>query len=359
MAEQIEDIREKIDRIDDNILQLLIKRVNLAKIIGNIKNKTSGSIYRPAREQDIIRRLVNQDTDLLNKETISNVFLEIFSVTRNIQSQDKIGYLGPQGSFAHEAAKQHFGKSTAYIPIKNIQAIFKSVKSRHIKFGVLPIENSLEGMVRESIRSLYFTEIKIVAEIIMPINMVFASKQEDISKIEKIYSKDIALTQCRNFFRNFFIEEVPKIPVSSTSNAAKSCLKEPNAAAVCSEISAKLLNLPILFKNIQDTDKNQTRFLVISQEDFINEKTNQDKSTILVTLPDTQKAGALSTFLDCFKTHYINISKIESYIDRDANNFSYWFLIDFEKHFEDESFQKIYSLYKEYIKFRGSYTKVI
>ncbi len=357
MEDKINDIRQKIDEIDDNILGLLVKRINLAKTIGNIKNKTGSSIYRPEREQSIIQRLSKGDTGLLNADSIRNIFLEIFSVSRSIESSDRVGYLGPEGSFTHQAAKEHLGGTGIFVPIKNINSIFKAVEEKHIRFGVIPIENNQEGTVNESLKNLYRSNVKIIGEVIIPIDMVLASQQESINKLTKIYSKDIAFRQCQNFFIDFFIEHIPKVAVTSTSNAANLSLNDVNSAAICSKISAQLLNLPILFENIQDSKMNQTRFLIITQDNILNPKSGNDKSTIAVTLLESKKSGTLATFLNDFKENNINIIKLESQPNKTNNNFSYWFLIDFEGHFEDEQFQKIYAKYKDSIKFLGSYLK--
>ena len=357
MTEQITNIRHEVDQIDDQILILLVKRIRLAQKIGQLKNHTEGSIYRPEREHSILQRLINQSAGLLSQQAVKNIFSEILSVTRNIESIDKVGYLGPEGSFTHQAAKEHLGSSGLFIPLKTIEAVFQAVESDHLNFGLIPIENNQAGTVNETVRNLYIRDVKIIAEVIIPIHMVIASRQEDLTKVERIYSKDIAFRQCHNFFKNFFVEHIPQSAVSSTSSAAQKAVENPTAAAICSKISAQLFDLPILFDNIQDSNHNYTRFIVISKTSNDKQPTKSTKTTILVNLDNSQKAGALASFLDSFKTNGINMEKLESFPEHGGKDFKYWFLIDFQGHFKDPSFQEIYCRYGQSIKWLGSYIR--
>lgn len=357
MIEELESIRRSIDLIDDEILDKLISRLELAAQVGKLKNQTQGNAYRPEREHSILERLTTRKTGLLTQQAIRNIFLEIFAVSRNIEATDKIGYLGPEGSFTHQAAKERLGRSGFLMPLKTIAAVFEAVDSEQLKFGVIPIENNQEGTVNETVRNLHLLDVKIIAEVIIPIRMVLASHQEDITQIERIYSKDIAFRQCRNFLKNHFIDHIGKRAVSSTSSAAQKAVQDSGAAAICSKISAERFDLPILFDNIQDSNHNYTRFIIISKTNDQNQSSKQSKTTILVNLANSQKAGTLATFLDSFKVNSINMNKLESYPERGSRHFSYWFLIDFEGHFYDANFQKIYSEYRESIKWLGSYIK--
>ncbi|MRI58007.1 MAG: chloride transporter, partial [Epsilonproteobacteria bacterium] len=215
----------------------------------------------------------------------------------------------------------------------------------------VPIENSIDGVVGETLDLLGKSDLKIVAEAYMPIHHSFASLEEDISKIKKIYSKDIAFGQCREFLSEHF-SDVELIPVESTAKAAKLAAKEPESAAICSTIAAKLYNLPVLFENIEDIHTNTTRFIILS--DFKNAKSGFDKTSILAKLKD--RPGALAHFLEDFDHANINLTKIESRPAEDKD-FSYWFYIDFEGHIDDENVQEVLGKHKSEIKWLGSYAK--
>jgi len=236
--------------------------------------------------------------------------------------------------------------------MSSIDAVFKAVETKRAKYGVVPIENSIDGVVGQTLDLLGNSRLLIVSELYMPIHHTFASLEEDISKIKKIYSKDIAFGQCRNFLNEHGFEDIELIPVESTAKAAKIASKEKQSAAICSHIAAKLYNLPIVFENIEDMHTNKTRFIIIS--DFKNEKSSSDKTSILAKLKD--KPGALVEFLEDFNKENINLTKIESRPAADKK-FTYWFYIDFEGHIDDERVKKVLKRHKGEIKWLGSYVK--
>ncbi|WP_281951364.1 prephenate dehydratase [Nitrosophilus kaiyonis] len=350
----LNELRKKIDSIDDEILELLNKRMEIVKKVGELKNKTGAPIYRPEREQEILNRLKKENRGPLNDSAIDAIFLEIFAVARNLERPERVAYLGPIGSFTHQAAEAKFGAMSDYLSMNSINAVFKAVETKRAKYGVVPIENSIDGVVGETLDLLGRSDLLIVAESYMPIHHTFATLEDDLSKIKKIYSKDIAFGQCRNFLIEHELEDVELIPVESTAKAAKLAAKEKGSAAICSHIAAKLYNLPILFENIEDLHTNKTRFIVIS--DFKNEKSGNDKTSILAKLED--KPGALVKFLEDFDKEKINLTKIESRPAADKE-FSYWFYIDFDGHVDDENVQKIFKKHKKEIKWLGSYVKAI
>ena len=352
--EALVEIRKGLDSIDDKLLGLLDERMKLVHKVGEIKAKSGGAIYRPDREKAIIDRLekINQDKNgFLNRSAIEALFLEIFAISRNIELPENIGYLGPQGSFTHQAAESRFGAMSSYVSISSIKGIFKELESKKIKFGVVPIENSSNGIVNDTINGFTNFNSKIVAEVILNIHHTLATTCDKISDIKKIYSKDIAFDQCRKFLTNFGLDEVELIPVESTTKAAKLAANEPNSAAICAHVAAKLYNLPILFENIEDKDNNKTRFFILS--DFENSPSGNDKTSILVNLPDEQ--GVLVRFLNDFNNAGINLTKIKSHIV-EGNSI---FFIDFDGHKDDENIKKVLEKHKSSIKVLGSYVKEI
>ncbi|WP_297441404.1 prephenate dehydratase [Sulfurimonas sp.] len=354
----LDDCRIAIDDIDNEMLSLLNKRMQIVERVGEIKKNTGGAIYRPEREKAIIERLnkLNEnEKGLLNKSAIEAIFLEIFAVARNLELPEKIAYLGPEGSFTHQAAESRFGAMSDYLSLNSIASVFTTLEAKRAKFGVIPIENSRDGIVGETLDLLAKSSVKIVAELYMPIHISFATKSEKLEQITKIYSKDKGFGQCREFLSEHSLNNVELIPVESTAKAAILASKEENSAAICSHIAAKLYGVPTMFENIEDSIDNTTRFLILS--DFKNGVSGDDKTSILVRLKDAVEAGSLVHFLQDFDQEKINLSKIESRPSRDKGGFGYWFYIDFYGHIDEEKVQKVIQKHTEEVTWLGSYVK--
>ncbi|WP_368029110.1 chorismate mutase [Arcobacter sp. s6] len=348
------DLRNKLDNIDNKLLELINERMHIVHQVGALKAKSGGAIYRPEREKAIIDRLEkinNEKNGLLNRSAIEALFLEIFAISRNIELPENIAYLGPEGSFTHQAAEGRFGAMSSYISISSIKGVFREVSTKKVKFGVIPIENSSNGIVTDTITCLSEYNLKIIAEVVLDIHHTLASTCDKIQDIKRIYSKDIAFDQCRKFLTNMGLDEVEQIPVESTTKAAKLAAREPGTAAICAHVGAKIHNLPILFENIEDKDNNKTRFFIIS--DFENAQSGNDKTSILVKLPDRQ--GVLVEFLTDFNNAGINLTKIKSHIV-EGNSI---FFIDFDGHKDDENVKNILQKYTNSVKVLGSYVKEI
>jgi len=354
----LQECRIAIDSIDDEILKLLNQRMQVVQRVGEIKHDTGGAIYRPEREKEIIDRLTQQSKEangILNYGAIEALFLEIFAVSRNLELPERIAYLGPEGSFTHQASESRFGGMSEYLSLNSIHAVFKTLESGRAKFGVVPIENSRDGIVGETLDYLAKSSVKIVAELYMPIHMSFVTKAKNIAEITKIYSKDKGFGQCRDFLLEHGFMNVEQIPVESTATAAILAAKDPSSAAICSHIAAKLYGVPTFFENVEDSLDNTTRFVILS--DFKNEPSEHDKTSILVRLKDAVEAGSLVRFLEDFNDEKINLSKIESRPSRDKSGFGYWFFIDFYGHIDDENIQKVLSKHEGEVTWLGSYVK--
>ena len=348
------DLRNKLDNIDNKLLELINERMHIVHQVGALKAISGGAIYRPEREKAIIDRLdkINKDNSgLLNRSAIEALFLEIFAISRNIELPENIAYLGPEGSFTHQAAEGRFGAMSSYISVSSIKGVFREVNTKKVKFGVIPIENSSNGIVTDTITCLSEYNLKIIAEVVLDIHHTLATTCDKIQDIKRIYSKDIAFDQCRKFLTNMGLDEIEHIPVESTTKAAKLAAREPGAAAICAHVGAKIHNLPILFENIEDKDNNKTRFFIIS--DFENAQSGNDKTSILVKLPDRQ--GVLVEFLTDFNNAGINLTKIKSHIVEGHSIF----FIDFDGHKDDENVKNILQKYTNSVKVLGSYVKEI
>ena len=345
----LDELRVKIDSIDDTLLKLYNERMELVHQVGEVKNTTGASIYRPEREQSILNRLKNQNDGKLTDAAIDALFLEMFAVSRNLELPEGVAYLGPEASFTHQAAESKFGAMSAYLPMGSIQGIFREVDKGTAKFGVIPIENSSNGIVSDTINCLDQYNLKIIAEVMIDVHFAFATLSEDYKKITKVYSKDIAFGQCRNFLQDLGLDDAELVPVESTAKAAKLAAKDESAAALCPSIAAKLYQLPIRFNNVEDNTSNKTRFFIISN--FENAPSGDDKTSLLVRLPD--KPGSLVEFLNDFEDAHINLTKIKSHIVEGQSIF----FIEFNGHQKDEKIQQILTRHKESVKVLGSYVK--
>ncbi|REA56956.1 chloride transporter [Dyadobacter luteus] len=354
----LQDLRNRIDTLDDQMLAILNERMELVHKVGELKRSSNSIIYRPEREKQILDRLEKRNQGLLTRQAIDAIFFEIFAVSRNLELPERISYLGPEGSFTHQAAESRFGAMSEYLVLPTIHSVFESVETGRAKFGVVPIENNQEGIVVETVDFLREKNLTIVAEVLLPIHFTFASQSDSLKDIKRIYSKDIAFRQCGKFISEYLDGlDVELVPVESTAKAAKLASQEPDSAAICSSISARLFGVPVFFDNIEDSDQNRTRFLILSK-DIVNAKSEEDKTTIIANLPNTNRPGVLYEFLKEFNDRGINLTKIESRPQRGEASFRAWFLVEFLGHVEDPQVKEVMHKYGTHLKWLGSYVKV-
>ena len=355
----LESLRTDIDALDDQLLSLLNQRMELVKQVGEFKRTTNTVIYRPEREKQILDRLNGQNTGLMNRSAIEAIFLEIFAVSRNLELPERVAYLGPEGTFTHQAAESRFGAMSTYMALPTIRSVFESVETGRARFGVVPIENNQEGIVSEAIDLLLEKDLRIAAEAQISVHFTFATQAESLADITHIYSKDIAFGQCSRFLGDAF-DGLPAemVPVESTSKAAKLASQQPNAAAICSHIAAKLFDVPVLFDNIENSDLNRTRFLILAK-DFENQPSGHDKTTLIARLTNTNSPGVLAEFLQEFNDRRINLTKIESRPLREGSSFRFWFLIECEGHANDAALQEILVRHATDVKLLGSYVRIV
>lgn len=348
--QELENYRKNIDKLDEQILHLLNERMNTVKAIGKLKDKTQSTVYRPERERAIIKRLEKINSGLLTPKAIEAIYQEIFAVSRNLEKPQGVAYLGPEGSYTHQAAMSRFGAISSYVALASIEDVFKELANKEVNYAVVPIENNTAGAVGITLDCLSkYTELKIYAELYMDIHHSFVSLNKDLKAVKRIYSHPQGYNQCRSFLESHNLSEVEFIASKSTSNAAFLASKDEHSAAICSKIAAKLYNVPILFETIEDNAANRTRFLILSESKF--PKTVGCKSSILAYT--AHKPGSLSDLLSDFKQAGINLTRLES---RPAKTkvFDYSFYIDFEGHIDDENVQKILTKHKD-IMWLGSY----
>lgn len=345
----LDELRVEIDSIDNQLLELYNKRMEYVHQVGELKNTIGAPIYRPEREQSILNRLKAQNKGKLTDKAIDALFLEMFAVARNLERPEAIAYLGPEATFTHQAAEMKFGAMSAYIPLNSISSVFREVAKGTAKFGVVPIENSSNGIVSETINCLKEYDLQIIAEVFVGIHHTLATKCNSISEIKKIYSKDIAFDQCHLFLKSCALDEVEHVFLDSTAKGAKIAMEEEGSAAICADVAAKMYNLPILFNNIEDCTDNKTRFFIVSN--FDNLPSGHDKTSMLVRLKNTP--GALVNFLNDFERCEVNLTKIKSHILEGES----LFFIEFNGHKDDAHIENIMDRHKDVIKVLGSYVK--
>jgi chorismate mutase/prephenate dehydratase len=349
---KLDSLRKEIDRIDEQILDLLNERTLVVLRVRETKKDKSLSLHSPLREREILDRLTRLNKGPFPSEVLISIYREILSASLSLQQPLKVAYLGPTGTFTHLAAKRQFGHSTMYLPEGNIRAVFEAVSRGNAQYGVVPIENSTEGVVNYTLDMFIDSDLKITSEIMLQVSHNLLSKTGSKSDIKKIYSYPQATAQCRGWLNQNF-PGVPVVEELSTAAAAKRVSKDPSAAAVASELAAQVYSLKFVEKGIEDYRENFTRFLVIGK-DWAH-KTGRDKTSILFSIKD--KPGALYTILRHFSKHKINLTKIESRPSR-RKAWEYIFFVDMEAHVEEKRVKKTIDQVKKeclYLKILGSY----
>jgi chorismate mutase/prephenate dehydratase len=336
-AASLRNIRTQIDKLDIQLIKLVNERASLAAEIGRIKNEHGEEIFSPAREEEVLKHVLEvheKHKGVLDPNTIRALFREIMSGSRALEKVLKIAYLGPEYSFSHLAAVERFGQAVDFMAVGSIAAVFEEVNRGHADFGVVPIENSTDGRVADTLDMfMRMPHLVICAEVRLHIhhNLLANCDQQEI---RRIYSKPQALSQCRNWLSKNVPHALLK-EVSSTATAAELAQKEPGAAAVASRQAAVRYGLRILFTEIEDSPYNETRFAVIGHQKC--GRTGHDKTAIMFRLP--HNPGSLAGALDVFRQAKINLTWIESFPARTPKP-EYIFFVDFEGHLEDPRVSK-------------------
>lgn len=330
----IEEIRNKIDELDEKLLELLNKRAKLAL---QVKKTTDGKTpIRPERESAIVRRLSDESDGPLPKTAVREIFTQIIASFRDRMQLDRplsVGYLGPEGTYSEQAAVKIFGLSIDLQTEDSISDVIRSVEAGSTDLAVVPIENSTEGAVRETHKLLFNTSAKIIAEITIPIVHCLLSKSSDISKIKKIYSHPQTLGQCSDWLKKHF-PNAEIIPASSNAAAAEKAATEDSAAALSSAEAGKIYDLNILEKGINDQPGNATRFIALGN--IPTKPSAKDKTSLICVLVD--KPGALYEILKFFAEKNISMTRLES---QPYTRGEYAFYIDFRGHKDDPNVSEV------------------
>jgi chorismate mutase/prephenate dehydratase len=350
----LDEWRTRIDEIDRQLLRLLNQRAELSLEIGRAKRETGEPVHVPEREQGILEELDRLNPGPLPGGAIRAVWSEILSASRGLQRPFRVAYFGPQGTYTHMAALRHFGSSAEFVPVRGIPDVFEEVERGRADVGVVPIENSSEGVVNHTLDGLIDAELLICGEASIEIHHNLLSRAAELGDVKRVYSHPQALAQCRGWLgRNLPDAEIVEIQSTSTAAAVEQAVLDPTAAAVASELAGHLSRVPALRERIEDYANNVTRFLVMGRRPA--GRTGRDKTSILFSIRD--EVGTLHRILEPFASARLSLTKIESRPTR-RRPWEYVFFVDFEGHRDDPVTQGVLAAVRErclFLKVLGSY----
>lgn len=352
----LSDLRKKIDNLDVQIQDLISQRVSVAHEVARVKLEAGGdvSFYRPEREAQVLRRVKERNQGPLSDDGIARMMREIMSVSLAAEMPMTIAYLGPAGTYTQAAAVKSFGHAARNMDVKTIADVFRVVEESRAHFGVVPVENSSEGMINVTLDCFLNSSLKVCGEVTLPINHQLLSKADGMSKIKTVAAHSQALGQCRAWLERY-LPDVDTKPMLSNAEAAILAAKDDTVAAIASDMAAKLYDLKTIASGIEDEKENTTRFLIVGQQDY--SPSGDDKTSIVISGPN--KAGSLFSLIQPFSRHGIDMTRIESRPSRN-NNWDYVFFIDVIGHQEDENVRAAIDEVREhaaYFKLLGSYPR--
>jgi chorismate mutase/prephenate dehydratase len=353
-------IREKIDALDRRLVELLNERLALAAEIGRVKRNAGGQIYVAEREDAVLRKVTSQNNGPIRNEALRAIYREIMSAAIALEKPLVVAYLGPEASNTHAAALRKFGASVEYRPMATVSDIFTAVEKGDTDHAVIPIENSTEGSVREALDSFVESDLKIVAQIYLEISHALISTSA-LERIERVFSKDQALAQCRHWLQRN-LPDARLIDAPSTSRAVQLAKEDPGAAAVAGELAAEHYGVPVIARNIQDKADNTTRFFVLGRRPSGAVGNGKDVTSLLVSLGDeaASHSGALLRMLMPLAERGINLSKIESRPSK-KRPWDYFFFLDITGHHDEPRMREALAELRKFcpmVKWLGSYPAV-
>lgn len=355
--QRLRALRDRIDEIDRQIQDLITRRAECAVDVARAKIAAGEtSFYRPEREVDVLRRVRARTTGPVPAEEMARLFREIMSVCLALESPLKVAYLGPEGTYTQSAALKHFGHSVRALPLGAVDEVFREVESGNAHFGVVPVENSTEGVVNHTLDRFMSSPLRICGEVELRIHHHLMGKTKDLAGIKKVVSHQQSLAQCREWLdRN--LPQAERVAVSSNAEAARLARGGKGAAAIAGSAAAEIYGLPILASNIEDEPDNTTRFLVIGRLD--TQPSGDDKTSLLLSAPN--RPGVLHELLAPFAVRGISMTRIESRPSRQGV-WQYVFFVDVEGHVREERIQAALAELEQkaaFVKLLGSYPRAV
>lgn len=334
MKEQLATIRQQIDTLDHRLVALVNRRLSLARRIGELKRSARSRIYVAEREAEVLRRVQAANRGPLKPAALNAIYREIMSAALALEKPLCIAYLGPEATNTHQAALRKFGSSVDYRPMATIADIFTAVEKGEADYGVVPVENSTEGAVRDSLDLFVETPLKIVAEIHLEIEHALLSR-EPLARIRKVYSKDQALAQCRRWLQRH-LPHAQLVDVDSTARGVQIAAKEKGAAAIAPRLAGERYGVPVVNERVQDLKNNTSRFVILGPEASGSAGSGHDKTSLVVSLH--HEPGALLHALQPFNRRKLNLTRIESRPSR-LKPWDYVFFLDVAGHYQDPAMQ--------------------
>ncbi len=354
MKPSLDELREDMRKKDQEIIRLLNERSQISVKIGQVKGQTGLEVYNPAQEARVLHYLQELNGGPLSDRQVTAIFREIISASRDLQKPMNIAFLGPEASFTHQAARLHFGTSSRFWPQPGISRVFDEVEKSAVEWGVVPVENSLEGSVNVTLDRLVLTGLKIQSEMYLRISQCLISSAKSMKSVKNVYSHPQGLAQCQAWLRAHLPNAVLG-EMESTAAAAKMVRGKKTAAAIGSALAGSTYGLNMLAEGIEDNPSNTTRFLVIGNGE--GDATGDDKTSIIFATPDFP--GSLHRALDAFAKRKINLAKIESHPVK-GRMWEYLFFVDMIGHLHDKPVKDCLQELKDktiYLKILGSYPK--
>jgi len=327
---EIHHIRKNIDSIDSEILTLLKRRITFARDIGRLKDENNRAKWDPLRERQIYERLLKENGTTFPEDSLRTIFHEIITACRLSQRNIEVAYLGPEATFSHLAGVKYFGHSATYKPQESIDDVFSEVEKGRTRYGIVPVENSIEGSVVSTLDSFMKYKVQICGEVQLEISHNLVCRSGNIEDIQTVASHAQPLAQCREWLRKH-LPNIPTLPVLSTGAAAQMAANNPNIGAIASSLAIKRYELQVVVKGIEDYRGNTTRFLVIGKRS--PSASGQDRTSLLVGTMD--RPGALNEILTVLSEEEINLTKLESRPIK-GKQWKYLFFLDMIGHIEDE-----------------------
>ncbi len=351
---ELTEYRDQINEIDDQILALLQKRAEISKIVGAVKAETGvAQVYVPHRQKEVIERLIAQNNGAFPETALEAIWTEILSASRSLQEPERVAFLGPVGSFGHLASLCHFGTSAELISVHPQIDIFTEVESGRADYGVVAIENSVQGTVRDVLERFQRTPLKICAETFQPVKQHLLSKSS-LTEIQRVYSHPQPFAQCRIWLSRH-LGSIEQVEVISTSEAAHRAAQEPMTAAIASELASEIYQVPIVANAIMDEPDNTTRFFIIGNH--IAEPSGHDRTSLFFAIRD--KVGALHQALGVLEAAHLNLSYLESLPSR-TKPWEYIFFVEMDGHITDTNvaaaIEQLEELCRD-VKILGSYPR--
>lgn len=357
MSDKLLQLRDKIDALDEEIQALITERAKVAEEVAIAKQEVGNTVfYRAEREAQVLRNVMERNNGPLSNEEMARLFREIMSACLALERVMKIAFLGPEGTFTQTAALKHFGHSVQTLPMPTIGDVFREVESGTSSYGVVPVENSTEGVINHTLDEFMSSSLHICGEVDLRIHHNLLGNVENIKDVKKVYSHRQSLAQCRKWL-DTNLSNVEQIDVSSNAEAARLASEEEGATAIAGETAAEIYGLKTIEGNIEDEPDNTTRFLIIGKR--LVPASGVDKTSMLVSA--NNKSGSLHAMLEPLAKNNISMTRIESRPSRQGM-WNYVFFIDIEGHIDDSNVAKAISELEDaasVVKVLGSYPKAV